>query len=84
MGEKFAVRWVMKRRLSNHDLFVTQKAGDILFSGYKDELTSSLANIENFVKEIQRFLPIKVDGPSAISKDGYFSILGRVCCRLQL
>ena len=59
-------------------MFVTQKVGDILFGGYKDKLTESLAKFENFIKEVQRFLPINIDGPSAISKEGYFSLLGQV------
>ena len=71
----------MTRRLKKHDLFITQKVGDILFSGYKDELTSNLAKFENFIKDLHRFLPIKIDGPSAISKDGYFSLFGQVRVR---
>ena len=79
IAEKFAVSLFMKSRLKSYDLFVTQKVGDILFNGYKDELTASLAKFEVFIKKIQKILRIKIDGPSAISEKGFFSLLGQVC-----
>lgn len=68
----------MKRKLRKHSLFITQKVGDVLFNGYRDDLTKSLAKFEHFIHELQKYFPIKIDGPSAISPDGTFSLLGQV------
>lgn len=80
MAAKTAVKWFMRQELDSYDLFITQKVGDILFGGYKDKLTSSLAKFEKFIEKLEKILriKIKIDAPSAISKDGYFSLLGQV------
>lgn len=70
---KKAAHEIMKVGLKQFDLFVTQKVGDVLWNGYKDAFTNDIANLIKLLKKAG----IKLDGPSAISKDGHFSLLGQ-------
>lgn len=70
---KAAADRIMKFRLKAHDRFITQSVGDVLWNGYKDDFTRNIAFLENLLSKAG----VKLDGPSAISKDGYFSLLGQ-------
>ena len=63
----------MTREIKKSDLFVTQKVGDLLFKGYQDKFTKNIAFIENIASKVG----FKIDGPTSITKDGYFSLLGQ-------
>lgn len=65
----FLVDLILSPFIKKFDPFVTQKVGDLLFNGYKDQFTKDIA----FLLEK---LPIKVEGPRAIDKNGMFSLLG--------
>ena len=70
---RYLAEVVVKERLGKHSIFIKQKAGDLLFNGYRDDFTKSIASLEQALKRFK----FKLDGPSAIDKNGYFSLLGQ-------
>jgi hypothetical protein len=69
---------MITHEFKTNDLFVTQKAGDILFDGYKDKFTSNIGFVERLVARLAKLgIHLSIDSPSAISEDGYFSLLGQ-------